>query len=513
MSHFEAVLIRVVLGYHSQRGGDTVLKPRILAFHPLPLLLWLGCTFGCQGTAVRQPVAAEAPHIVVILADDLGWGDPAGAGPDSLLKTPSLDRIAAEGVRCTDVHSPSSVCTPTRYGLLTGRYAWRTRLRKGVLMGRSPLLIESDRTTLPSLLAAGGYRTSGIGKWHLGLQEKGPTDYSKPLIPGPNTVGFHRWWGIPASLDMEPYLYFEDDQVVQAATEKTPRSGPVRNGGAGYWRAGPIAPDFRHADVLPDIGQRAVSEIELHHREHPAEPLFLYVALSAPHTPWLPGSQFDEVEAAGVYGAFVAHVDAVVGEIDDALQRTRMRSRTLLVVTSDNGAHWTPGDMENFPHRANGPWRGQKADIHEGGHRVPFLMRWPGQMGQGQLCDALMCLTDLLPTLASAAGVPVPEGVAPDGFDLLPAITGAATPARNSIVHHSFDGMFAIRQGPWKWIEGRGSGGFTRPRRIKDDGGPRGQLYHLGNDPAEKENLALTHPDVVETLQAQLDRIRDQETP
>ncbi len=480
------------------------------------LLCGLGLILGCHGSELRQQPATGQPHIVVILADDLGWGDPAGAGPDSLVATPHLERIAAEGVRCTDVHSPSSVCTPTRYGLLTGRYAWRTHLRRGVLMGRSPLLIEPDRTTLPALLAAGGYRTSGIGKWHLGLQEKGPTDYSKPLVPGPSTVGFHRWWGIPASLDMEPYLYFEDDQVVQAATEQIPASGAARHGGGGYWRAGAIAPDFRHADVLPDIGKRSASEIEHHHRNHPDDPLFLYVALSAPHTPWLPDARFDAVEAAGIYGAFVSHVDSIVGQIDDALTRMGMKEQTLLVVTSDNGAHWTSGDMEKFPHRANGSWRGQKADIHEGGHRVPFFMTWPAQMDKerrGQQCDVLMCLTDLMPTLASAAGVAVPEGVAPDGINLLPAITAGATVPSHSIVHHSFDGMFALRRGPWKWIEGRGSGGFTRPRRIKDDGGPSGQLYHLENDPAEKENLALTHPDVVASLQAELDRIRDRETP
>jgi len=492
------------------------LKSVLLTFDRLILVLMFGCALGCQGIAIQRQDSSAAPHIVLILADDLGWGDPAGAGPDSLLETPSLDRIAAEGVRCTDAHSPSSVCTPTRYGVLTGRYAWRTRLRSGVLMGRSRALIESDRTTLPSLLAAAGYRTSGVGKWHLGLQEKGPTDYTKPLIPGPNTVGFQRFWGIPASLDMEPYLYFEDHQVVQAATEKTKASRSVRHGGAGFWRAGPIAPDFRHADVLPDIGQRAVSEIERHHRVHPDEPLFLYVALSAPHTPWLPDSQFDALEAAGVYGAFVAHVDAVVGEIDDALRRTRMQSRTLLVFTSDNGAHWTPADREKYPHRANGPWRGQKADIHEGGHRVPFLMRWPGEIAgarQGQLCDALICLTDLLPTLASAAGVTLTEAVAPDGIDQLPAITRGATPTRTSIVHHSVDGMYAIRQGPWKWIEGLGSGGFTAPRRIKAEGGPSGQLYHLHDDPAEQVNLASSHPEVVEMMQAELDRIRALETP
>ncbi|MGE4618318.1 MAG: arylsulfatase [Planctomycetota bacterium] len=479
----------------------------------LLLLLWL-FVGGCQGLTFRQPSeapAASPPHIVVILADDLGWGDLAAAGPDSLLPTPSLERIAAGGIRCTDAHSPSSVCTPTRYGLLTGRYAWRTSLRSGVLGGRSPALISSDRATLPSVLADIGYRTSGIGKWHLGLQEKGPTNYSKPLVPGPSTVGFQRWWGIPASLDMEPYLYFEDDHAVQLPTEKIKLSHPARGGGEGFWRAGAIAPGFHHADVLPDIGQRAVSEIEHHHQQHPDEPMFLYVALSAPHTPWLPGDPFNEVEGAGVYGAFVAHVDAVVGEIDAALDRNDMAEQTLLIVTSDNGAHWTPADVKKFPHRANGPWRGQKADIHEGGHRVPFLMRWPDRIAssrQGKQYDGLICLTDLLPTLAKAAGMSLPKEVAPDGFDLLSSITKGDPSRRRSIVHHSLDGMFAVRQGPWKWIEGRGSGGFTAPKRVKDSTGPVGQLYHLGNDPKEKVNLADSHPDVVADLQAELDRIR-----
>ncbi len=486
---------------------------------PRALFIGLAClplAAGCSGLAARPSQAVTAPNIVVILADDLGSGDLADTTTRSLIPTPNLTRIAAEGLRFTDAHSPSAVCTPTRYGLLTGRYAWRTHMRQGVLGGRSPALIETTRPTLPSILAAAGYRTSGAGKWHLGLQSRGPTDYSKPLVPGPTSAGFERWWGIPASLDMAPYLYFEDAQAVAQPTEKIQGSAQARKGGRGFWRGGAIAPGFRHEEVLPDTAARAVAEIERHHGRPSGEPLFLYVALSAPHTPWMPAKHFQSVEGAGVYGQFVAHVDAVVGEILAALDRTGMTDDTLLVFTSDNGAHWTASDRQQFEHRANGQWRGQKADIHEGGHRVPMLVRWPDQIEEsrrGKTSDTLIGLTDLLPTLVQAAGVEVPDGAAPDGISFLSAIVAGADGLRESIVHHSLDGMFAFRSGPWKWIEGLGSGGFTAPRRIQPSDGPGGQLYHLGDDPREENDLATTHPEVVERLQGQLDRVRLREAP
>ncbi len=481
----------------------------------LLLCLLLGCAGGGQDRSAGPGSAKGAPHVVVILADDLGWGDLHGTTADSLIATPNLNRLADEGIRFTDAHSPSSVCTPTRYGLLTGRYAWRTRIKQGVLGGRSPALIASTRDTIPSLLASAGYRTSGAGKWHLGLQEKGPTDYSEPLVPGPTTVGFQRWWGIPASLDMAPYLYFEDDMALQQPTDKIAASGQARHGGGGFWRAGAIAPGFRHDQVLPDTAARAVSEIERHHRQEAAVPLFLYIPLSAPHTPWLPSDRFDQQQAAGVYGRFVAHVDAVVGEVLDALDRTGMADNTLLFFTSDNGAHWTPQDLKNFEHRANGHWRGQKADIHEGGHRVPLLVRWPDRIGAarlGQNDDSLVGLTDLMPTIAEAAGVELPEQAAPDGISFLSTIVDGTTGPRKSIVHHSLQGMFALRRGPWKWIDGLGSGGFTEPRRKKPQpGGPTGQLYHLVEDSSEQVNRALQEPEVVDRLRQELDRIRKNE--
>ncbi|MDE0959991.1 MAG: arylsulfatase [Planctomycetota bacterium] len=482
-------------------------------------LLLVGCsTTGSHSPNDQAPEKfLKRPHIVVILADDLGWGDLAGTTEDSLIPTPQLARLASEGIRFGDAHSPSAVCTPTRYGLLTGRYAWRSRMKQGVLGGRSPALIEPTRITLPALLQRAGYRTSGAGKWHLGLQAQGSTDYSKALTPGPISAGFQRWWGIPASLDMAPYLYFEDDHAVVQPTDKIEASGQARHGGKGFWRGGAIAPGFRHDQVLPDTAARAVSEIERHHQLDTADPLFLYVALSAPHTPWLPAKKFQDIEGAGVYGSFVANVDAVVGEILDALDRTSMADDTLIFFTSDNGAHWTRDDVKKYPHRANGSWRGQKADIHEGGHRVPLLVRWPRRIDDqrlGQWDRSLVGLTDLMPTIAEAVGEPVASGVAPDGVSFLPTILNGVPGTRQSIVHHSLHGMFALRSGAWKWIEGLGSGGFTSPRQVKPEpGGPIGQLYHLLDDPSEQINLATQEPAVVERLQRHLDRIRNQVNP
>ncbi len=466
----------------------------------------LVAVLACAPLTAQQP-----PHIVVILADDLGIGDLGSYNDASKAPTPRLDRIAAAGMRFTDMHSPSGVCTPTRYGLLTGRYCWRSRMKQGVLNGYSPALLEPGRLTMASMLRKAGYRTVGIGKWHLGLGTDQRTDYSKTLRPGPMDAGFDHYFGIPASLDMAPYVWFENARVVEAPTAKTVKSAHRRQNGGGFWRGGPIAPGFKHADVLPTIGDRAAEQIEKHAAD---QPLFMYVALSAPHTPWLPSDAFRGKSQAGYYGDFVAMVDAVVGQIDDALERQNMRDNTLLIVTSDNGAHWPVGDIEKYGHRANGPFRGQKADIHEGGHRVPFLARWPGRVDAGSTCAATTCLTDVFATAAAIAGASFPNGAGEDSFDLSPALRGEDLPAgwRAPVVHHSAGGMFAIRRGRWKLVLGRGSGGFTAPRWIRGgklaEGEPRGQLYDLERDPAEQDNLWSNEPALAAELCAVLEEYR-----
>jgi arylsulfatase A len=452
----------------------------------------------------------KKPNIIYVLADDLGWGDLRCYNPESAIATPHADRLAREGVRFTDMHSPSSVCTPTRYGILTGRYCWRTQLKSGVLWGYSPNLIEPGRMTVASLLRQQGYATAGIGKWHLGLGDQAKTDYSKRLRPGPLDHGFDRYFGIPASLDMEPYLYFENDRVVEPPTAHTPGQDKPRGV---FWRPGPIAPNFDIEQVLPTLGRKACEYVRERARpEHRTQPYFLYLPLTAPHTPWVPLARYRGRTRAGDYGDFVAQVDDTLGDLLKTLDETGTAQDTLFIFTSDNGAHWTPEDRSKFAHRANAHWRGQKADIWDAGHRIPFLVRWPGRARPGTVSHQTGCLTDLLATAAAMAGAPVPASAGEDSYNLLPAILGTAkTPIREAVVHHSVDGMFSIRQGDWKLCLGLGSGGFSEPKKLEvAPGQPAGQLYHLKKDPSETQDLYAKHPEVVERLTALLARYRQE---
>ncbi len=447
---------------------------------------------------------ARQPNIVIILADDLGYGDLRSYNSDSKIPTRHLDRLAEEGMRFTDAHSPSGVCSPTRYGLLTGRYAWRTTLKRGVLNGLSPLLIEPGRMTIASLVKARGYATAAIGKWHLGLGAVEPADFNRSLEPGPNRVGFDAFFGIPASLDMPPYVFVEDTAVTTAPTGTIASSEMRRNGGNGYWRAGPIAPGFTHEGVLPALTERAVSFIG---KQSPGTPFLLYLPLTAPHTPWMPTAEFRGTSGADYYGDFVVQVDAAVGRVLGALDRSNVRDNTLVIFTSDNGAHWLPADIEKWRHRANGGLRGQKADIWEGGHRIPFIARWPGRIEAGSRRTDLICLTDLFATIAAIVDAPVPRDAAEDSFNLLPALLGRTlqAPIREAIVHHSSDGTFAIRQGPWKLALALGSHGFSDPRDlVAKPGEAEGQLYNLEDDLGEQHNLWLQKPEIVARLTALL---------
>eukprot|EP00904_Undaria_pinnatifida_P001909 jgi/Undpi1/11719/HiC_scaffold_37.g14014.m1 len=458
--------------------------------------------------------AQDLPHIVVILADDMGMGDLGAYNENSKIPTPTMDRIAREGTRFTDVHSPSAVCTPTRYGLLTGRYAWRSRLKRGVLNGWSHALIEKGRPTIARALQQKGYVTGGFGKWHLGLQAEGRVDYSKPLTPGPTTVGFDRYFGIPASLDMAPYVWVDDTTVESQPTGQTPGSKHRRQNGGGFWRKGPAAEDFVFDLVLDRSVDMAADWLDKMRREQPDAPVFLYVPLSAPHTPWLPSKHFRGKSGAGYYGDFVAQVDAAIGRLDKKLTELGIKDNTLLIITSDNGSHWPRSDIAKYGHAANLNFRGQKADIHEGGHRVPFLVRWPGRTPENTACHELGCLTDVFATIAQIVKVDLPEDAAEDSFSLFPYFIGGQTlvPVRDHVVHHSASGMFALREGPWKLIEDLGSGGFTAPRRIPKDkrkkGMPEGQLFNLARDPEETTNLWDEEPEIVAKLKARLTEIR-----
>jgi arylsulfatase A-like enzyme len=475
-------------------------------------VLYSGLLGGLTLLAVSFAACGERPparpNIVVILADDLGYGDPTCYNKQSLIPTPHIDRLAAQGMRFTDAHSPSAVCTPTRYGLLTGRYCWRSRLKKGVLFGYDPLLIEPGRLTLASLLRLANYYCAGIGKWHLGLGSAKKTDYTQALTPGPNAVGFHYYYGIPSSLDIAPYLYFENERPVQPPTGLIEGKGPGRKGRLDEWRAGPIAPGFKHQEVLGNLTSKALEVIR---KQSADRPFFLYFALSAPHIPWVPSKKFEGKSKVGPYGDLVMEMDDAVGQVMNVLEEKKFAENTLLIFTSDNGAYWWPADIKEWKHRANANLHGQKADIWEGGHRIPFIARWPGHVPAGTTSDETICLTDLMATFAVVIGQKLPDNAGEDSFNLLPALLGQKLdhPLREATVLHSSDGTFAIRQGPWRLENSRGSHGFSQPVNIKPKPGePQGELYRLDQDLEERNNRWLEEPALVRRMTELLEKYK-----
>lgn len=448
--------------------------------------------------------ARKRPNIVYILADDMGWGDIDVYNPHSAVPTPVMNGFAHESMRFTDMHASSAVCTPSRYSILTGRYCWRSRLKKGVLGGYSPNLIEEGRMTVPSMLKQAGYYTAGVGKWHLGLGNEERTDFTKPLVPGPISHGFDYFFGIPASLDMAPYLYFENDHVVEQATIQDPGSKSPRGV---TWRDGLRAPDFDIPQVLPTLTDKAVEVIRQRAADS-SKPYFLYFAMPSPHTPWVPLPQYRGKSGAGDYGDYVAEVDAMVGKVLDAIKAAGAERNTIVVVTSDNGAYWGPQDIARYPHRANAEWRGEKADVWEAGHRIPFMVRWPGHIAADSVSAETASLTDLMATLAALLGVSLPPDAGEDSFNDLPIWFGQKhKPIRTSIIDHSNGGMFTIREGDWKLELGLGSGGFSLPVTVEPAlGGVQGQLYNLRDDPYEVYNLWAARPDIVEHLTKLLDQ-------
>ncbi|MBC8469392.1 MAG: sulfatase-like hydrolase/transferase [Planctomycetes bacterium] len=474
-----------------------------------------GCANGLQSGSGAAD--SNKPNIVFIMADDMGYGDLGCYNKKSKIPTPNMDRLAAEGMRFTDAHSPSAVCTPTRYGVLTGQYCWRSRLKSGVLGGYSPALIDTERMTVASMLKQYGYSTACIGKWHLGLGNAKKTDYDKPLVPGPNALGFDYFYGIPASLDMTPYCYIENERPVEKPT-LTIEEGKASEDG--WWRAGAIAPGFKHVEVLPKLTEKAVKYIDDHTKTSPDKPFFMYFPLPAPHCPIAPADFVKGKSKAGGYGDFVVEVDWTVGQVVKALQRNGLTGNTLIFLTSDNGS---PGRtkikrdpysiIEIYGHYPNGDLRGIKADAWDGGHREPFIARWPGRIPAGTTNDEIICLTDLMATCAAIVGAKLPENAAEDSFNILPALSGHKLnkPIREAIVHHSSIGIFSIRQGKWKLILGLGSGGFTKPQRVEPEpGGPAGQLYNLEDDLAESNNLWSKHPEIVERLTKLLEKYKEQ---
>ena len=449
---------------------------------------------------------SERPNIVYVFADDMGYGDLSCLNPDSKIRTVHMDAAAARGMVFRDAHSSSAVCTPARYSVLTGRYCWRSTLKKGVNYGYDTHLIERGRMTVASYLKGKGYATGCVGKWHLGmdwaLNSGDPTDvdFSKPIENGPVDFGFDYFFGISASLDMPPYVYIENDRATALPDRIT-----VDEGDKTFWREGPTAPDFRHEEVLPKCAEKAEAFIDL----HAGEPFFLYFPLPAPHTPILPTPEFRGKSGTNEYGDFVLQVDHVVGLITAALERNGISESTVLVVSSDNGCSPKAGfeELARVGHNPSHIFRGHKADIYEGGHRIPLIVSWPGTIREGSMCDETVCLSDLLATCADLSGDTLPDDAGEDSVSNLPLWLEESRdrPVREATVHHSIDGSFSIRRGRWKLEMCPGSGGWSHPRPGKEcEGPPPIQLYDLDADIGERGNVYAKYPREVEDLTALL---------
>lgn len=449
----------------------------------------------------------KQPNIIFILADDMGYGDVSYFDNNSKLKTENLDRMAQEGVVFTDAHSSSSVSTPTRYGILTGRYNWRSTLKNNVLYGYDKALIPADRETMASMLRKNGYTTAGIGKWHLGWDwdnidaGKDKVDFSKPVQNGPTTRGFDYFYGFCGSLDMAPYVYIENDMPTSLPDRET-----VNEGKYSWWRKGPTGADFVHEEVLPNLVDRACNYIK--EKAKADQPYFLYLPLPAPHTPILPTEEFRGKSGIGDYGDFVLMVDAMVGKVLQAVKESGEDGNTIVVFTTDNGCSPAAGikEMEAQGHRPNSIYRGHKADLFDGGHRIPCILRWPEGTKPHEVRQTV-CLTDFYATFAAINGYKLMDSEGEDSYNLLPAIVSETEidPIREATVHHSIDGQFTIRQGDWKLLLSASSGGWSAPTptdTLALDSLPPIQLYNMKDDPSETTNVEAEHPEIVSRLRA-----------
>jgi len=486
------------------------------------------------------------PNIVVILADDLGYGDVGCYNPRSRIPTPNLDRLAKSGVRFTDAHSPSTVCTPSRYSLLTGRMAFRTGYRGGVFTGvGGPSLIEPGRLTLPGMLRDQGYATACVGKWHVGLtfqtadgtpvhQVKIPgdgtgaakelarvrlTDFLRPLTDGPTHRGFDYFFGTACCPTTDwLYAYIENDRVPIPPTTLLDVSKLPKHPYANDCRRGLVAPGFEHDQVDLVFLEKSRAWLTAQVKRAPDQPFFLYHATQAAHLPSFAAPRFQGATKAGPHGDFIAELDFVVGELLATLEQLGVADNTLVVFSSDNGPETTAvvHMRAEQGHDPASPWRGMKRDDWEGGHRVPLIVRWPGRAAPG-VDDRTVCLTDLLATCAALTGVKLPRDAGEDSFSFLPALTGAddGRPRRAFTLHQTIKSDLAIRRGDWKYLDHRGSGGngYEKGELVPfalPDTAPTapGQLYDLRNDPGERRNLYFERPEIAKELKALLEETK-----
>ncbi len=461
------------------------------------------------------------PNIVIILADDTGYGDVGCYNAESKIPTPHIDRLADEGLRLTDAHSPSALCTPTRYGLLTGRYYWRTPKKHSLVMPYEGPVIEADRPTLGSMLRSRGYATACVGKWHLGLrypaaegtdekytQTEADIDFARPLDGGPTELGFDYFFGTAGcSTSDSPYCFIENDRTVGIPSVPSTEDLHALPG----FYPGLMAPDWSETEVDATFVEKSVAFIDRHLSRNPDQPFFLYHALSAPHIPWLVPEFLLGASDEGPRGDMNVLVDWCVGQLRDALETRGVLDDTLLIFTSDNG----PQRGENG-HSSAGPYRGLKNSAFEGGHREPFVARWPGKIPAGAASDEPICLTDMMATLAELTGEPMPAGAGPDSFSIAPALLGAGPCEGRPAMIADTGGYaakvadFAIRRGKWKLVVPAPSHGGHVPKRMQSEIAPGSDplLFDLDSDPGERDDLHSQYPTVAAELLCLLEQIK-----
>lgn len=447
--------------------------------------------------AIVDCAKAARPNVLIILLDDMGYGDPGCYNPESKITTPNIDQLAAEGMRFTDGHTAGSVCVPSRFSLLTGQYP-----------GRGQNSIVAGTPTIASMLKENGYATAMVGKWHNGFEH---VNWRGRVGGGPLGCGFESFLGLPHSLDIQPYLLIEDDRVVEPPTEKIAEGKVVTRGrydetgwndvqGA-FWRAGERAPSFQHEKILDLFTERAIEFLDQRGKARDDRPFFLYLAYSGPHTPWLPSQEYVGKSGAGLYGDFLMQIDRDIGRVVAALEKNGFGRDTLLLLSSDNGPVWYGKDRERFEHDSAGDLNGAKGGVYEAGHRVPFIVRWPGTVQAGSVCDQLVALTDVMATLSSILGKPLPEGVGRDSIDFLPLLRGEPGATRQIMPH--LGRPTSLRYKNYKYLDGQGGAGLLKVSRGNPGDSPV-QLYDLSIDPGERRNIADQLPEIVQQLKQEL---------
>jgi len=499
----------------------------ILSLITALLLAPLAVLHGASG-APQTGVPASRPNVLIILVDDMGWGDPQCFNPQSKIATPNIDKLAAAGMKFTNAHAGASICVPSRYSLLTGRMPYRTwnskdakkTTRNGHERLHFPLPMlqsEPQRLNLATLMKRQGYATACVGKWHQGMSTTAQADGT--LKMSPVDFGFDDYFGFDAP-EQAPYAFIENKRFVVAPTETIEDhpgedvTNPETQGA--HWRKGLAAPGWKFEGYLSTMAGKADTWLEKRTKNQEQGtknniPFFLYYAIPAPHAPWATASEFKGKSGAGQYGDYVMNVDAMIGQVMTTLDKLKLRDNTLIVFSSDNGPVWYPQDIEKFDHRAAGPWNGMKGALTEAGHRMPFIASWPGQIQAGSSCDELICFSDMLATIAALLGEKLPDDAGEDSFDISPLLRGEkpAQPIRNSMVHVNYGSYtLAIRDGDWKlilpsWIYTVKDGTITPDTLAETKGkGPNDkfQLYNLRTDPGEATNVFTQEPDKAKEL-------------